>query len=74
MVDETRHLRDKLLDETRIIRDRAGFGLALVANDAHPHCSQGHLPFPRRAAEKTNWTVCSRNSDEQGVRFESRDA
>ncbi len=33
MVDEAHHLRDKLLDELRIIRDRAGCGLALVADE-----------------------------------------
>ena len=33
VVDEVRHLRDKLLDELRIIRDRAGCGLALVADE-----------------------------------------
>ena len=34
VVDEARHLHDKLLDELRIIRDCAGCGLALVADDA----------------------------------------
>ena len=33
VVDEAHHLRDKLLDELRIIRDRAGCGLALVADE-----------------------------------------
>ena len=33
MVDEAHHLRDKLLDELRIIRDRASCGLALVADE-----------------------------------------
>lgn len=32
-VDEAHHLRDKLPDELRIIRDRAGCGLALVADE-----------------------------------------
>ena len=32
VVDEAHHLRDKLLDELRIIRDRSGCGLALVAD------------------------------------------
>ena len=34
VVDEAYHLRDKLLDELRIIRDRAGCGLALVADES----------------------------------------
>ncbi|MDE0203326.1 MAG: AAA family ATPase [Rhodospirillaceae bacterium] len=34
VVDEAHHLRDKLLDELRIIRDRAHCGLALVADEA----------------------------------------
>ena len=33
MVDEAHHLRDKLLNELRIIRDRADCGLALVADE-----------------------------------------
>ena len=33
MVDGAHHLRDKLLDELRIIRDRAGCGIALVADE-----------------------------------------
>ena len=33
VVDEAHHLRDKLLDELRIIRDRADCGLALVADE-----------------------------------------
>ena len=33
VVNEAHHLRDKLLDELRIIRDRAGCGLALVADE-----------------------------------------
>lgn len=33
VVDEAHHLRDKLLDELRIIRDRAGCGLALLADE-----------------------------------------
>jgi len=33
VVDEAYHLREKLLDELRIIRDRAGCGLALVADE-----------------------------------------
>lgn len=33
VVDEAHHLRDKLLDELRIIRDRAGCGLALMADE-----------------------------------------
>ena len=33
VVDEAHHLRDKLLDELRIIRHRAGCGLALVADE-----------------------------------------
>ena len=33
VVDEAHHLRDKLLDELRIIRDRAGCGLAVVADE-----------------------------------------
>ena len=32
VVDEAHHLRDKLLDELRIIRDRSGCGLALLAD------------------------------------------
>ena len=34
VVDEAHFLRDKLLDELRIIRDRARCGLALVANES----------------------------------------
>ena len=33
VVDEALHLRDKLLAELRIIRDRAGCGLALLADE-----------------------------------------
>ena len=33
MVDEAHHLREKQLNEFRIIRDRAGCGLALVADE-----------------------------------------
>ena len=44
VVDEAHHLRDKLLDELRIIRDRAGCGLALVADKtikmAFARCAQ----------------------------------
>ena len=49
VVDEAHHLRDKLLDELRIIRDRAGCGLALVADEtirmALARCQQvdGHI-------------------------------
>lgn len=32
VVDEAHHLRDKLLDELRIVRDRSGCGLALLAD------------------------------------------
>ena len=34
VVDEAHHLRDKLLDELRIIRDRAGCGLALIGDES----------------------------------------
>lgn len=44
VVDEAHHLRDKLLDELRIIRDRSGCGLALLAdksiNMALARCQQ----------------------------------
>ena len=44
VVDEAHHLRDKLLDELRIIRDRASCGLALVADEtirmAFARCQQ----------------------------------
>ena len=44
VVDEAHHLRDKLLDELRIIRDRGGCGLALVADEtirmAFARCQQ----------------------------------
>ena len=33
VADESHHFRDKLLDELRIIRDRSGCGLALVADE-----------------------------------------
>ena len=33
VVDEAQHLRDRLLDELRVIRDQAGCGLALVADE-----------------------------------------
>ena len=34
VVDEAHHLRDKLLDELRIIRDRAGCGLAIIGDES----------------------------------------
>lgn len=33
VVDEAHHLKDKLLDELRIIRDRSGCGLALIGDE-----------------------------------------
>ena len=43
VVDEAQHLRDKLLDELRIVRDRAGCGLALVADETI-RMALGRLP------------------------------